>query len=76
MHDDVDAAESIANRARHERAAVGGGHVRRDEQIGVLEVGRRRSSGGENPHSELAQSSDHRRADSLRAARDERPLSV
>src|SRR5882724_2803411 len=76
MDNDVDAAEAITNRVGHDRAAFGSGNIRRDEQIGVGEVGGCCSSGGEDPDPGLAQSRDHRLADPLGAARDERPAAI
>src|SRR5438067_54878 len=75
MDDDVDAAEAITNRVDHDRAAFGGGDVRRDEQI-VGEPGGCSSSGGEDPRTGLAQPRDHRLADPLGTARDERPAAI
>src|SRR5882724_6521734 len=76
MDDDVDAAEAITNRVGHDRAAFGGGNISRDEQIGVGEFGGYCSSGGEDLRTSLAQPRDHRFADALGAARDERPAAV
>ncbi len=76
MHDDVDAAEALTNRVRHDRATFGGCNIRRDEQIRVGEFGRCCSGGGENPHARLAQPRDHGFADPLCAARDERPAAI
>ncbi len=67
MHQDVDAAEAITDRVRDDRAAFGGGHIRRDEQLGVEGIG---------GHAGLAQSRHHRGADPLGAAGDERPASL
>lgn len=39
MDDDVDVTEAITNRVGHDRAAFGSGHIRRDEQMGVGELG-------------------------------------
>ena len=76
MHDDVDAVEAIADRVDHGRAAFGGGNIRGNEQIGIGEFGWRRASGGEDLRPELAQARDHRCADPLGAARDERPAAI
>src|SRR6266853_5270846 len=76
MDNDVDAAETITDRVGHDRAAFGGGNIRRDEQIGVAQFGRCRSSGGKHLHTSLAQPRDHRFADPLSAARDECPAAI
>jgi hypothetical protein len=76
MDNNIDAAEAITNRVGHDRAAFGRGNVRRDEQIGVGKFGGSFSSGGQNPHTSVAQSRDHRFADPLGAARDERPSAI
>src|SRR5438094_1227953 len=76
MDDDVDAAEAMKDRLGHDRAAFGSGDIRRNEQIGVGESGGRRTSGGEDLRTGLAQSRDHRCADPLGAARNEGPAAT
>src|SRR5437879_12650467 len=76
MDDDVDAAEAMKDRLGHDGAAFGSGDIRRNEQIGVGESGGRRTSGGEDLRTDLAQSRDRRCADPLGAARNERPAAI
>src|SRR5258706_7179422 len=76
MDEDVDAAETVTNRIGYDRAAFGSCNSRRNEQLGVGKLGRFGSSGREHFHALLAQPYDHRLANSLGAARDERPASL
>ncbi len=72
MHDDIDAAEAIPDRTGHGQAAFGGRDVRRHEQLGLRESAGRSARGRKDRRPFLAQTRDHRCADSLGAARDQR----
>src|SRR5437899_2301686 len=73
MNNNVHAAEPFTNRVGHDCAALGRGHVCRDEEIGVRSFGGGCSSSSQNPHTLLAQSRYDGQPNTLRAARDERP---
>jgi len=76
MNNEVHAAESFTNRIGYNCAAFGCSNVRRDEEVGLRSFGGTSSSRGENPHTLRAQPRDHSHPDTLRAARDERPLAL
>ena len=74
MNDDVDAAKPIANSVDYDRAALGGGKVRRNEQVSGRRLIRPRASGRQNRRACRAHSRRHRCTDPLGAAGDERSL--
>ncbi len=74
MNEDVDAAEPVADRVGHGRAARKRRDIRRDEKLGIGQIrgpGARRS---EHRRAGLAQPADDGRADALGAARDQDAL--
>ena len=71
MDNDVDSAETMAHRIGHERAPCGGGHIRRDKQIGGVRRVRCISSSRENSHTRFPKPCNHCFADPLRTARDQ-----
>jgi len=59
MHNNVHAAEPFTNRIGHDCAAFSRGYIGRDEEIGVQQFSGSSTSGGENPHTLVAQPRDH-----------------
>ena len=76
MDEDVETADAITNCVGHDGAAFGCGKIRGDEQIGVGELGRCLSSGGEDLRASFSQPRDYCFPDPLGAARDQRPAAI